>query len=44
MQGSSGFVEIKLKSGIIPEAVTLEHVSKVRFLATQHFGLAWLCA
>ncbi|CAD6238963.1 unnamed protein product [Miscanthus lutarioriparius] len=28
MQGSSGFVEIKLKSGILPEAVTLEHVSK----------------
>ncbi|TKW12622.1 hypothetical protein SEVIR_5G048200v4 [Setaria viridis] len=28
VQGSSGFVEIKLKSGIIPEAVTLEHVSK----------------
>ncbi|KAJ1283247.1 hypothetical protein BS78_03G113800 [Paspalum vaginatum] len=28
MQGSSGFVEIKLKTGIIPEAVTLEHVSK----------------
>ncbi|XP_062196041.1 SUN domain-containing protein 1-like [Phragmites australis] len=28
MQGSSGFVEIKLKIGIIPEAVTLEHVSK----------------
>jgi SUN domain-containing protein 1/2 len=44
MQGSSGFVEIKLKSGIIPEAVTLEHVSKVRFLATQRFSLAWLRA
>ncbi|KAL6850482.1 hypothetical protein ACP4OV_021109 [Aristida adscensionis] len=28
LQGSSGFVEIKLKTGIIPEAVTLEHVSK----------------
>ncbi|TVU22583.1 hypothetical protein EJB05_32293, partial [Eragrostis curvula] len=28
MQGSSGFVEIKLKSAIIPEAITLEHVSK----------------
>nr|CAB3472775.1 unnamed protein product [Digitaria exilis] len=28
VQGSSGFVEIKLKAGIIPEAVTLEHVSK----------------
>jgi SUN domain-containing protein 1/2 len=30
VQGSNGFVEIKLKTGIIPEAVTLEHVSKVR--------------
>jgi len=30
LQGGSGFVEIKLKTGIIPEAVTLEHVSKVR--------------
>ncbi|KAF8661544.1 hypothetical protein HU200_056965 [Digitaria exilis] len=29
VQGSSGFVEIKLKAGIIPEAVTLEHVSKM---------------
>lgn len=28
LQGSNGFVEVKLKSGIIPEAVTLEHVSK----------------
>ncbi|XP_008799124.1 SUN domain-containing protein 1-like [Phoenix dactylifera] len=28
LQGSSGFVEIRLRSGIIPEAVTLEHVSK----------------
>ncbi|KAG6472115.1 hypothetical protein ZIOFF_069572 [Zingiber officinale] len=29
LQGSSGFVEIRLRTGIIPEAVTLEHVSKV---------------
>ncbi|KAK1277069.1 hypothetical protein QJS04_geneDACA003541 [Acorus gramineus] len=28
LNGSSGFVEIKLKTGIIPEAVTLEHVAK----------------
>ncbi|PKA61852.1 hypothetical protein AXF42_Ash008684 [Apostasia shenzhenica] len=28
LQGSSGFVEIQLRTGIIPEAVTLEHVSK----------------
>ncbi|XP_073104822.1 SUN domain-containing protein 2-like [Elaeis guineensis] len=31
LQGSSGFVEIRLRTGIIPEAVTLEHVSKVSF-------------
>ncbi|XP_020103302.1 protein SAD1/UNC-84 domain protein 1-like [Ananas comosus] len=28
LQGSSGFIEIRLRTGIIPEAVTLEHVSK----------------
>uniref|UniRef100_A0A0E0JGU0 SUN domain-containing protein n=1 Tax=Oryza punctata TaxID=4537 RepID=A0A0E0JGU0_ORYPU len=28
LQGSSGFVEIKLRKGIIPDAITLEHVSK----------------
>lgn len=28
LQGSSGFVEIRLRTGIIPDAVTLEHVSK----------------
>ncbi|XP_072976599.1 SUN domain-containing protein 1-like [Typha angustifolia] len=28
MKGSEGFVEIKLRTAIIPEAVTLEHVSK----------------
>ncbi|XP_006654217.1 SUN domain-containing protein 1-like [Oryza brachyantha] len=28
LQGSSGYVEIKLRTGIIPEAVTLEHVDK----------------
>ncbi|PKU64078.1 SUN domain-containing protein 1 isoform X1 [Dendrobium catenatum] len=28
LQGSSGFVEIRLRTGIIPEAITLEHVSK----------------
>ncbi|KAG1365534.1 putative SUN domain-containing protein 1 [Cocos nucifera] len=30
LQGSSGFVEIRLRTGIIPEAVTLEHVSKLK--------------
>ncbi|CAL9196216.1 unnamed protein product [Musa hybrid cultivar] len=29
LQGSSGFVELRLRTGIIPEAVTLEHVAKV---------------
>lgn len=28
LQGSNGFFEIKLRSAIIPEAVTLEHVAK----------------
>ncbi|KAF0897901.1 hypothetical protein E2562_001612 [Oryza meyeriana var. granulata] len=28
LQGSNGFVEIKLREGIIPDAITLEHVSK----------------
>ncbi|XP_052145124.1 SUN domain-containing protein 1-like [Oryza glaberrima] len=28
LQGSSGFVEIKLRKGIVPDAITLEHVSK----------------
>jgi SUN domain-containing protein 1/2 len=32
LQGSSGFVEIKLRKGIVPDAITLEHVSKVTFL------------
>lgn len=28
LKGSSGFVQIKLRTAIIPEAITLEHVSK----------------
>lgn len=28
LQGSSGYVDIRLRSGITPEAVTLEHVAK----------------
>lgn len=31
LKGSSGFVQIKLRTAIIPEAVTLEHVAKVIF-------------
>lgn len=32
LKGSSGFVDVKLRAGIIPEAVTLEHVDKVNLL------------
>jgi len=28
LKGSSGFVDVKLRTGIIPEAVTIEHVDK----------------
>ncbi|CAN6277729.1 unnamed protein product [Urochloa humidicola] len=28
LKGSSGFVDVKLRTGIIPEAITLEHVDK----------------
>lgn len=31
LRGSSGFVQIKLRTSIIPEAITLEHVDKVSF-------------
>jgi SUN domain-containing protein 1/2 len=34
LKGSSGFVKVKLRTGIIPEAVTLEHVDKVRLLCS----------
>lgn len=40
LQGSSGFVEIRLSAGIIPEAITLEHISKVSFFI---FGNNVLC-
>lgn len=32
LKGSSGFVQIKLRTAIVPEAITLEHVAKVIFL------------
>lgn len=32
LKGSSGFVQIKLRTAIVPEAVTLEHVDKVLYL------------
>jgi SUN domain-containing protein 1/2 len=36
LQGSSGFVEIKLRASIVVQAVTLEHVAKV-ILTCAHF-------
>ncbi|RZS26028.1 hypothetical protein BHM03_00059326 [Ensete ventricosum] len=43
LRGSSGFVEIRLRTGIIPEAVTLEHVAQVRFFLfpTAHFYFSY---
>uniref|UniRef100_A0A2P2ISA5 SUN domain-containing protein n=1 Tax=Rhizophora mucronata TaxID=61149 RepID=A0A2P2ISA5_RHIMU len=32
LKGSSGFVQIRLRTAIIPEAITLEHVAKVMLL------------
>lgn len=37
LQGSNGFIEIRLRSAIIPEAVTLEHVAKVMFSTSDAF-------
>ena len=34
LSGSSGFVEIKLRRAIVPEAITLEHVAKVSILSS----------
>ncbi|KAA8514776.1 hypothetical protein F0562_017955 [Nyssa sinensis] len=35
-KGSMGFVQIKLRMAIIPEAITLEHVAKLIFLFLQY--------
>ncbi|GKD77601.1 SUN domain-containing protein 1-like protein [Tanacetum coccineum] len=35
LKGESGFIEIKLRTAIIPEAITLEHVDKVCFYLLQ---------
>ena len=35
LKGESGFVEIKLRTAIVPEAITLEHVDKVCFYLLQ---------
>lgn len=52
LKGNSGFVEIRLRAAIIPEAVTLEHVAKVHlFIEIWLFKLqafmclccSWLC-
>ena len=32
LKGDSGFVQIRLRTTIIPEAITLEHVDKVMFM------------
>ena len=32
LKGDSGFFQIRLRTTIIPEAITLEHVDKVMFL------------
>ena len=32
LKGDSGFVQIRLRTTVIPEAITLEHVDKVMFL------------
>ena len=32
LKGDSGFVEIRLRTTIISEAITLEHVDKVMFI------------
>lgn len=34
LKGNSGFVMVRLRTAIIPEAVTLEHVAKVIFLSS----------
>lgn len=37
LKGSAGFVVIRLRTAIVPEAVTLEHVAKVMFLSLFFF-------
>lgn len=43
-KGTSGFIEIKLRTAIIPEAVTLEHVAKVTLLILLSLKLSFLLA
>lgn len=42
LHGNSGFVEIKLRTVIVPEAVTLEHVSKVMLFILQPLLLIFM--
>ena len=42
LKGDSGFVQIRLRTTIIPEAITLEHVDKVMFLLFYVMTLAIL--
>lgn len=37
LRGSTGFVEIKLRTGIIPDSITIEHVAKVIFPLVHFF-------
>ncbi|CAK9163418.1 unnamed protein product [Ilex paraguariensis] len=41
LKGSSGFVQIKLRAAIIPEAITLEHVAKDMFLSLRFKFSFW---
>lgn len=43
LKGDNGFVQIKLRAPIIPEAITLEHVDKVKFVFFYVMTLAILC-
>lgn len=42
LSGSSGFVQIRLRTAIVPEAVTLEHVAKVMF-SISYILHRWIC-
>ena len=43
LNGSSGFVEIKLRNAIVPEAVTLEHIAKVSIYKSRFVNAGILC-
>lgn len=41
LKGTSGFVQIRLRTAIIPEAITLEHVAKVKSYELLIFICVW---